>query len=120
MHRELACMSRRLESFRRRSGSSRPRYAVDLREEVVAVAQRAMEAGWSRRSVLSALGLSAPTLARWMSGGVGLFRAVRLVEDDEALPAERATRSVRVITPSGWTIEGLDLAEVVELLERAG
>lgn len=119
MDRELADLARRLGAFRRQSRSSRPRYAGDLRAEVVAMAERAIGSGWSRQRVVDALGLSAPTLMRWMSQGEGRFRTVSIVEDDRATTSDRDAASIRVVTPSGWTIEGLDLDGVRELLEWA-
>lgn len=119
MDRELSSLARRLESFRRHPGSSRPRYPGDLRAEVAAVAERAIDAGWSRRQVVDSLGLSAPTVVRWMARESVHFRTVSVVEDEQASTVRRETASLCVVTPGGWRIEGLDLESVRELLEWA-
>jgi hypothetical protein len=62
------------------------------------------------------LGLSTGTVLKW-SAGAKRSRALLPVE---IVPSVRAERSVSLVSPSGFRLEGLLLAEAAELLRALG
>lgn len=92
------------------------RYPESLRRLAVGFATRAQAAGWSGRRIAQRLGVTWPTLERWCaqpateSDGEMLEVVVR---DD--VPSSASPRAV-LVTPEGYRIEGLEQAELVELL----
>jgi len=89
---------------------------MELRREVSAAASQALSSGWTRIQVSEVLGISQPTLARWLEGSDGPWRAVSVVPEREEARADEVQRDVRVVSPSGWVIEGLDLASAVDIV----
>lgn len=89
------------------------RYASDLQERLTAMTRRLREAGRSGRAVEEALSMRWETLRRW------------LVSSEESPPSSVALvpvevvaeRSLRVVSPSGYAVEGLDLREAAYLLQ---
>ena len=119
-------MGTREEQFRRsveRSLGGRPgrgaRYPEDLRREAIGLARTGMLAGKSVGSVAEELGLGPATLTRWLGrGGAGEpLRPVEVQREEEGLGP---SSSLVVVTPSGWRIEGLRLADLRELLRALG
>jgi transposase-like protein len=119
-------MLTREERFRRsveRSLGGRPgrgvRYPEDLRREAIGLARTGMLAGKSLGSVAEELGLGPATLTRWLGrGGTGEPLRPVEVQRDEEEPGQAS--SLVVVTPSGWRIEGLRLADLAELLRALG
>lgn len=115
-------MSQSIESRLRRriadqrADSSRPRYPEDLKAEIVAFTRRRMAEGASRRRCALDLGLPVPTLALWMRGAEpeAGFRPVRQAQEepDTATPSGE----LRLVTPAGHRVEGLDLEGLVAVL----
>lgn len=90
---------------RRYSGQ---RYPAELRERIIELA-RAMRgdgAGWDR--IGAEVGVRGETLRRWC----GVKRAERMVPVH--VVADQS--AVAVVSPSGWRIEGLSLADAAALL----
>jgi hypothetical protein len=119
-------MPTRVEQFRSAVAGSlggRPsrgvRYREDLRQEAIALARTGMREGRSLGRVAEDLGIGPATLARWL-GGVGAGEPLRPVEVQREQEAPGSTASLVVVTPSGWRIEGLRLAEIAELLRVLG
>ena len=88
------------------------RYAGDLRGRVVDWSRTKMAAGHSLREVSSALGLREGTLAHWMESKPCRVRPVTVVA---AAPVESPSGTLRLITPSGCRIEGLDVTTAAAL-----
>lgn len=119
-------MSTRVDQFRKAVAESlggRPgrgvRYREDLRQEAIALARTGLLEGKSLGRVGEELGIGPATLARWLErGGAGEpLRPVEL-QREEAEPGPAF--SLVVVTPSGWRIEGLRLADIPELLRALG
>ena len=113
---ELERIAGRLRSHREKSGSDRPRFPEDLRREVASVASRAVSAGWPRSRITKVLGISIPTLVRWFELTDVAWRSVSVVREDELQEDRRQRTEVRVVSPSGWAIEGVDVATAVEIV----
>jgi hypothetical protein len=95
------------------------RYPPALRRLAVAHSRDRRRAGRPWSEIAEELGVSTVTLGRWLGavepaaepGPVPAFHAVEVVEaDPKAAPA-----TLRVVTPGGLQIEGLDFAQVLEL-----
>jgi hypothetical protein len=113
--------TRDLRQRLRRAGAAgkRVRYPVDLRREVVVLARQAIADGSSQSGIALELGLSQPTLGRWLAGEPQSL--LRPVEVASSLGSEGGTFSgLRLKTPRGYVIEGLDLQTVAALLRVLG
>jgi hypothetical protein len=119
-------MPTRAEQFRSvvaRSLDGRPsrgvRYREDLRQEAMALARTGMREGRSLGRWPRIWGLGQ---RRWRAGlgGVDAGKPLRPVEVQREQEASGSTSSPVVVTPSGWRIEGLRLAEITELLRVLG
>lgn len=127
----LRGLKRELKTVAARRG--RRQYSAQFRSEVVAAVSREKAAGSSLSSVAVALGLPLSTLSYWLrrreqkrlEGGV--FRAV--VIRDKASGGARSGRSSSpsqprptptLVTAAGHRVEGLQLAELIEVLRRLG
>lgn len=96
------------------------RYPEALRVEAVACAREGLASGASLGEVASRLGIGIPTLSRWLEqGGVVGLREVEVLEP--CLPAGGVVSAgVVLVTPSGHRVEGLELAQLAELLRALG
>jgi hypothetical protein len=102
------------------------RYPHHLKALAIEYFEECREAGRPMRQIAMDLGISRTTLGRWLDSresprapSVG-FHAVRVVEAPVASSSTRATSTLRVVTPGGLRIEGLDLPEVLELARLWG
>jgi len=118
-------MPTRVEQFRSavaRSLGGRPgrgaRYREDLRQEAIALARTGLLEGKSLGRVAEELGIGPATLTRWLERG-GAGEPLRPVEVQREAEPGQAFPLV-VVTPSGWRIEGLRLADIPELLRALG
>ena len=91
------------------------RYSASFKDEAVSLVDELRQQGWTQKDIHKELGIPWVTLNRWASknkvGGRegGKFRPVQVV-DSPATPA--------LVSPSGWRIEGLSVAQLVELAGR--
>ncbi len=87
------------------------RYPTELRRRAVTVVSALREQGASWRQVSAAVGLRADTLQRWCGGGSPAADAslvpVQVVGD---------RGGVTIVSPRGWRVEGLSLADAASLL----
>jgi hypothetical protein len=119
-------MATGVERFRsavERSLGGRPgrgtRYREDLRQEAIALARTGMLEGKSLGRLAEELGIGPVTLTRWLEkGGAGEPLRPVEVQREEEKPGQAS--SLVVVTPSGWRIEGLRLADIPELLRALG
>lgn len=95
------------------------RYPAALRRLAVVYCREHRRVGRPWSEITEELGVSAVTLGRWLSSvepevvssPSPVFHPVEVVEADvKAVPAV-----LRVVTPGGLQIEGLDFAQVLEL-----
>ena len=100
--------------------------SIGLRRRVVAYARACIEHGESHRGIARRLGLAQPTLSRWIRDGAGYhgdFHAVAIVPSGRpagAPVAGPAPRELRLVTPRGFVVEGLDIERLASLLQVLG
>ena len=95
-----------------------------LRARIVAYAVTCSADGESHRRIADRLGMRQRTLSRWIrtwrQAGAGV-RAVAIVPAEPRHTVAPASRgSVRLVTPHGFVVEGLDPEVLVSLLQVLG
>ncbi|MGC4114802.1 MAG: hypothetical protein QM765_49325 [Myxococcales bacterium] len=88
----------------------------ELRQEAVACYRALLATGESAQAAADRLGLGALTLGRWSRRERALLAPV--VVEDEPVAAVPVPSRLVVHGPRGLRIEGLDVAELAELLRR--
>jgi transposase len=92
----------------------------DVRAVVLGYVERERSRGRSRQEVADELGLSSSVLVRWAKGGRrrrGKIVPIRLLATPSVSP-EAAT--IRIVSPSGYRIEGLSVRDAVEVIRAIG
>lgn len=109
----------RREVERRERGVGR-RYPTDLRERIVEYARARRADGGSWASIVSEIGgPPSQTLMRWCTDDIESAGA--LVPVDIIAPMAPAPgASIAIVSPTGWRLEGLELAEAVAVLQALG
>ena len=117
-------LSEELTKERQPAVGRRWRCAVDLRSRIVAYAVACSADGESHQRIADRLGVKERTLSRWIrrarQTGVGV-RQVAIVPspgDRTMPPLPRAT--LRLVTPRGFVVEGLDAELLASLLQVLG
>lgn len=118
MRHDLAELRRRVRALGSRHRGARVPRA--LRAAITAYAMAERSAGTSCGVIAKRLGVSAESIRRWaqrrpqVGDGRGRgFVPVRVV-------ADVVGRTLTVLAPTGYRVEGLSIAEVAELLRRLG
>lgn len=94
------------------------RYPQAVRLEAVAFAHEALASGASLSGIATSLGIGEVTLSRWLEPErVGLREVEILGAEPARMPA---AAGVVLVSPSGFRVEGLELAQVAELLRVLG
>lgn len=104
----------RAELARVRPSHSSHGYPAELRSRVGDFIRREQAGGCTVRELALQLGISAATARRWALEGQpspSAFLPVHLTGPSTAL---------RLVTPQGYVVEGLVVAELAALLERLG
>lgn len=114
----------REEVLRLRSGRRRgaPPYNAETVARGRMLAERLEAAGQTRAQVAARLGVADETLMKWKTGARG-FRQVRVAANASgAEPRGQGARTegVRLISPRGYQITGIDAATVVAILREVG
>lgn len=115
MDKQIAVLRRELASVEKGRGK---RYPEQLRSRVITWAAGRRAAGASWEQIKRELGQRFDTVRRWCSAesrGASTSRAlvpVRIVRD------EPAARTVAVISPAGFRVEGLTLSEAAAMLRE--
>lgn len=91
------------------------RFPIALKARAVTLASKRRRAGWSWGQIGDELGIGTDTVRRWFVGRHG-DRVLRPVE----VVAERAARSVTVLSPGGFRVADLSLDEAAALLRAVG
>ena len=97
------------------------RYPAELQRRIVAWAGRAIGRGARARELARRLGVHRGTLQVWLDDAAATraLVPVEVVADTIAVPlTSAATRTVSVISPSGFHVDGLSLDEAATLLAR--
>ena len=117
-------LSEELAKERQGVAGRRWRCALDLRARIVAHAVACSADGESHRRIAERLGMRQRTLSRWIrtwrQAGAGV-RQVAIVPASHRRatpPADRA--ALRLRTPHGFVVEGLDPELLVSLLQVLG
>ena len=111
-----------------RSGRSKKwRCPLELRSRILVYAGICREGGEPVGDIAARLGLVESTLARWLRRERVLsrpsFRPVAIVPQVDGYQLGRlrvGSTGLRLITPRGYTVEGLDLEALASLLEVVG
>lgn len=97
-----------------------------FREQAIAAARAHVAAARRIEEIAAGIGIRPGTLQRWLSGDEHDPVLVPVVVNDELAPARTAVvveprrAGPVIILPSGARVEGLDVAEIAELLRRLG
>lgn len=99
------------------------RYSETFRAKAVELVGRLKVDGWTQRRISQELEISWQTLGRWCrqaesdgtEAGSESFRPVEIVADSSG-----SADGIALVSPSGWRIEGLTVAEAVEAARRLG
>ena len=114
-------LSQELGEIRTSRRSKRWRCPPDLQSRVVSYAKVCRERGEPFFDIAVRLGLVESTLTRWFRTGKAKeqpgFRSVSIVRRDEEETAAQAFPSqLRLLTPQGYRVEGLDAQTLAYLL----
>lgn len=93
----------------------RRRFGAELRARAVALAGAARRRGRGWDEIAAELGVSATLLQKWCRGASP--PAFVRVEVAEAAAAT-ASGGLRLLSPAGYVVEGLDVVSAAELLRR--
>ena len=114
-------MEREAEALRRefsRMGRGRgQRYPSSLKERAIVLARKQRVAGATWMEIGVAIGLHQETMRCWCNEtGETKTKPMRRVE----IVADESEKTVSVVAPSGFRIDGLTLADALTLLEKLG
>ncbi len=117
-------LSEELGEQRQRAGRKRFWCPVDLRARIVAYAVACSADGESHRRIADRLGMRQRTLSRWIrtwrQAGAGV-RQVAIVPAEHRRVAPPAPQApLRLVSPHGYVIEGLDPDLLVSFLQVLG
>lgn len=123
MHEEIEALRIRIDTVTRGSDGRRA-FTAAIRKDVVAIAGRWKQTGRHMTALADALGLHKTTLRAWTDGPKAKrgsrpkakrVRAVRVEADRGEQPKETTTGQLVAMLPLGIRIEGLAIADVIEL-----
>jgi hypothetical protein len=118
MDRELTNLRRELTHIERGRGR---RYPATLRDRVVRWARTRRGGGASWQEIAAELEIAVETLKRWTAIGDATATALVPVEVITEVPRlGDGDREFRLVTRTGHRIEGLRLAEVIEIVRVLG
>ena len=117
MDRELENLRRELSRIDRGRGR---RYAAPLRERVARWAGSRRQRGARWHQLSAELGISAESLRRWVSLAAPHAPALVPVEVVDAGDGPTADRPLRLITRAGHRLEGLSIADAIEIVRGLG
>jgi transposase-like protein len=103
-------------------GGGRRRFGAELRARAVALVGAARRGGRGWDEIAVELGVRATLLQKWCRGAappafVPAPPALVRVEVEEAAP-DPASGGMRLVSPAGYVVEGLDVVSAAELLRR--
>ena len=100
--------------------SKKWRCPPELRSRIVEYAQSCRDQGRTIGDIAAGLGLVESTLARWLRRGAAElqpgFRSVAIVASEDR-PATPVATALRLVTPHGYRVEGLDADTLAYLLQ---
>ncbi len=105
----------RRELLRLETGRGK-QYPAELRQRVVTWAARRHEQGASWETIKAELGQKFDTVPRWCL----LAQSSRALVPVHVVPASAASRTVSVVSPAGFRVDGLAITEAAALLRELG
>jgi len=114
----------RAEVARWRRTATTQRYPADLKELVVDYGLARRKEGASVYQIAQEVEVPEPTVARWLKSATAATTStallrVRVKPDKPMFPMPAVADSPVVITPRGWRVEGLSVADIAGLLQVA-
>src|SRR5262245_48732287 len=99
----------------------RLRLSAELRQKTSAYARQRKAEGASVAGIARELGVSQPTVAHWLTSKGSVAMEVvgqppRVRPFREVIVEGRASTTLRVVSPSGYRVEGLSLEEAAMML----
>ena len=111
MEREAEALRREFSKIGRGRGQ---RYPSALKEKAIALARSQRSAGATWAEIGESIGLHQETIRCWSIERTSTpMRRVEIVADE-------SDKTVSVVAPSGFRIEGVSLADALTLLEKLG
>jgi transposase-like protein len=110
MERETEALRREFLKFGRGRGQ---RYPSTLKERAIALARERRAAGATWVEIAASLGLHQETMRCWCNEA-SEPKTMRRVE----IAADESDKTVSIVAPSGFRIEGLSLADALTSLEK--
>jgi hypothetical protein len=111
--REAEILRRELDRVGGRRGAC---FSADLKRRATAWIVQRRAAGMTVASVASELGLAPGTVLKWSAQS----QAARALVAVEVVADRSSERTVSVVSPSGFCVEGLSLVEAAALLRALG
>lgn len=96
------------------------RYPADFVANTGALVSLLREHGWTQHTIAQTLGISSSTLLRWSARDTTsspAFAPVEVLDEQQTAPP-CTSKSVTLISPTGWRLEGLDAHAALDLLSR--
>ena len=111
-------MEEQLEEFRKaaeraKAASGRIRYSEEMRSFAVRYAKGRIGRGSTVSASAKELGVAEATLNKWLKRN-DAFRQIQI------RPDKSDTRTVTLITPNGYRLEGLDIESAASILRAIG
>jgi len=103
----------------------RLRLSAELRDKTTAYARRRKEEGARVAAIARELGVSQPTVARWLttrrSAAMEVVgRPARVQPFREVIVERRDSSALTVVSPAGYRVEGLSLEQATIMLRALG
>jgi hypothetical protein len=114
MHPEIDRLRHALAESRRPVTGVRHRCPADLREEIVSRARVLRQQGHTLRRIAETFAVPHKTLANWLQRYQGTLRPVTVASSYSMAPG--SSGGIRIVTPQGYRIEGLDVDEAIALV----
>jgi methylphosphotriester-DNA--protein-cysteine methyltransferase len=105
--------------------NQRHRLSAELRARAATYARERKASGATAAAIAAELGVSQPTVARWLgrsigTGPIAISNATRSRALRKVVVEQSAGRTLHVVSPSGYRIDGLSLQEAAMLLRVLG
>lgn len=113
MDSELAVLRRRVQGH---EGGRGKRYPTELRTQLRRWIGRRRSEGASAATIAAELSLPLSTVSHWASTRSQSTALVPI----EVVPDRRPSRTLRVLSPSGFAVDGLTVEEAASLLRLLG
>jgi transposase-like protein len=115
MDKEAAVLRRELERVEKGRGR---RYPEQLRKRVVAWSLARHESGESWEQITRELGRRGDTIRRWCTERPDPSSSSRAMVPVRVVPDAHSGRALTVVSPAGFRVDGLTLAEAAALLRE--